>query len=156
MNCPQLKKREKNIRNNFEYDSLDYWPWTRIECIEDGDYLNDKYLYFSIQDVVFANTEDQFEELFPLSKNSKLGIEYTLARGNYFMCFAVDNPTGHNNFLKYKAADDLRSFQKLLQKRILERESFILKITNINNTIEVDYKSSSPKYQISMMKKSHQ
>lgn len=82
-----------------------------------------------------TNTENQFEELFPLSKNPKLGIEYTLARGASVMCFAVDNPTGHNNFLKYKAADDFLSFQKLLQKRIIERENLLSTISTIDNAI---------------------
>lgn len=55
LNCPRLKRRESDLRNNFNFDSQDYWPWTKVDRIEDGDYLNDEYLYFSMQEVVFAN-----------------------------------------------------------------------------------------------------
>lgn len=125
-NLPVLRPRETDL-SNLKFAGDDYLNWHKGPSME-----IEKLLFF--QDIVI-DKNGSFEKLIPLSPDSRLGEEFSLARGNSVLCYAVENPTGNHGFLKGKAFDDCESLKQLYSNKIHAKESFMNKM-EINGKLE--------------------
>jgi hypothetical protein len=133
-NMPLLYKVDKkNHTGNSDYY---FGPWQHLYRVDIDDYI-------ALKDKIVYIFNELIDERFEVLDFSKLGKNYTLARGATNSCIALTAPVGFNGMLNHRARDDCEKFERLVKLRLAERQTFFDEIL-MEKTLE-DLKKLSRK-----------